>query len=155
LKKTFEIGSPEKSLSRPKRYEFPKDCLDMDDLIQTEFPDEYIEDKHEEIMKNLVQELMESRTREMHLSNKEIHYKEIRKERAMKNDDFLLLLCLLKKKKEQKVEKSPYHVGYSVKLENVYVNEKQELVEDEEKVKNDNANMENFVKTYILNDNVM
>lgn len=122
---------------------FERNCLDLDDLIKVEFPNEFNSEKHEELIKHLGQDLINSRMALMNTNG------ERKCEYRMKNDDFNLLLCLLRKKKENIYEKNPYYIDYNVTMEDVYRNEKeeQEGVDDKHEV-----DIESFVKKYIEND---
>jgi len=117
-----------------KNTTYQHDCLDLDDLVKVDLPTEYNPDKHEELMRNLGKNLMNSR-------KKKTDY-------PMSNDDFNLLLCLMRKKKEIVYEKSPYYVDYSIKLKDVYVNEKLEATGKE----NDVNMVDEFVKKFIDNE---
>jgi hypothetical protein len=119
---------------------FEKDCLDLDDLVKAELPEEYNFEKHEELMYTLGEDLMNSRKIAMSAM------KEKRADYLMKNDDFNLLLCLLRKKKESVVEKNHYYVDYNITLDDVYRNDRDEIYGVDEKKQVD---IESFVKKYI------
>lgn len=119
---------------------FEKDCLDLDDLVKAELPEEYNFEKHEELMYSLGEDLMNSRKIAMSA------LKEKRADYLMKNDDFNLLLCLLRKKKESTIEKNHYYVDYNITLNDVYRNDRDEIYGVDEKKQVD---IESFVKKYI------
>jgi hypothetical protein len=119
-------------------------------LVECELPKEYNEEKHEDIIRQLGEELMECKEKFFFYNNPKNSSLNINKnEINMKNDDFSLLLCLLRKKKEKIVEKNPYYVDYSIKLEDVYINERDNVLGTEIKEKNDYIDVESFVKNYI------
>ncbi len=122
---------------------YSKDCLDLDDLVKAELPNEYNAEKHENVMLYLGEKLNESRKKR--LTNVNINSNS--NINNFSNDDFALLLCLLRKKKETVYEKSPYHMGYSIKLQDVYINEKFEASGKE----NDIQPVEDFVNKFIDN----
>jgi len=131
---------------KKEKLHFEKDCLDLDDLVQAELPSEYFPDKHEEKMKFLGEDLVISRKFLMK------HFRDNRSEYQMSHDDYNLFLCLLRKKKEKMIETGhPYYVDYNIKLEDVYINEKdEELGMSPEK----ELDIAEFVKKYIDNDGV-
>jgi hypothetical protein len=127
---------------KKNKINFQTSGLDFDDLIQPELPKEYIPEKHDEMISNLGEELMDSLKR---------HIKDpSRSDNRMNNDDYQILLALLRKKKEKTIEKIPYYLdGYSTNLQAVYRNDRDELYGTEEKEKNLYIKIDNFVKTYI------
>jgi len=155
-RKHTETSNPGKSsfnfyFKEKKKSYFTKDCLDLDDLVKVEMPEEYNEEKHENLIMSLAEDLTRAR-------KKVLLPREKQEDIYMKNDDFNLLLCLLRKKKEKLYEKNPYNVDYDFTLEDVYTNELQQ----ELKLKNfensesnqyiDNKlDVKNFVKRYIEN----
>jgi hypothetical protein len=165
-------------LHKEKKIKFhvEKDCLDMDDLIEVELPTDYIGEKHDDIMRQLGEESMESRKRyimfqnylnyqknsgniNININNPAIannmpflnsHYSEKNKsDLLMKNDDFLILLSLMRNKKNVLYEKKPYYVNYKVNLDDVYINEKDQNEGVEEKEKTVYADVENFVRSFM------
>jgi hypothetical protein len=142
---TVIIKSPENVYNRERKLDdiFDRNCLDLDDLIKVEFPEEFNSEKHEELMKHLGEDLLSTRKILMSTNN------ESKSEYKMKNDDFNLLLCLLRKKKENLFEKNPYYIEYDIQLEDVYRNEKEEQEGIDEK---NEIDVEVFVKKYIDND---
>ncbi len=116
---------------------FETNGFDLDDLIQVELPNDYIEENHEDIINNLGEDMMNS------LKNYKNDNKE---ENLMSNDDFMILLALLRKRKEKMIEKVPYYINYNTKLENVYINEKEENENEIEDV-----DINKFIKEYIQN----
>lgn len=156
------------------KFNIERDCLDMDDLIQVDLPVDYNEDKHEEIMRQLGEELLESRRKFMIYTNYAIYSKTInansnlntqpvnniipglgavnernKSELHMKNDDYNLLLALMRNKKREVFEKKSYYPDYKITLEDVYRNEKDIKKGTEEKEKNVYENVENFVKNFL------
>ena len=123
---------------------------DYDDLIQPEFPTEFIDSIHTQKITKLAEQLENERKYELSMRNEFIKnikasLPELKKERdetvkqariqmkkmikdnkCMKNDEFLLLLCLMRKKKEQMYENNPYIVDVSVTLDSVYQNKNYE-----------------------------
>jgi hypothetical protein len=119
---------------------FSHNGFDMDDFIQIELPNEYNEDKHEGLINSLGEDLMESLKR----------YKSEKKtQNLMTNDDFMILLALLRKRKETKLEKIPYYVNYTTKLDRVYVNEKDEQLGTAIKEADVYVDINKFIKNYI------
>ena len=129
-----------KQRKKESKLNFEKDCLDLDDLIQFDLPDSYVPDKHDDYLKLYGEELMETRKKFNGDNNTES---------LMKNDDYQIFLCLLRKKKEALMEKTPYYADYHIKLEDVYRNERDEILGNEEKEKNEYVDVENFVKSFI------
>jgi hypothetical protein len=131
---------------KKERLHFEKDCLDLDDLVQAELPTEYFPEKHEEKMKCLGDDLIVSRKVLMK------HLRDNKSEYVMSNDDYNLFLCLLRKKKEKMIEREhPYYVDYNIKLEDVYLNEKDEKLGMSPEKEFDIAD---FVKKYIDSDGI-
>jgi hypothetical protein len=138
-KQNAESSNNLPKVKKPK-IAFQTKGLDLDDLIQPELPNEYIPEKHDELISLLGEELMDTLKR---------HGREQKSENLMNNDDYQILLAILRKKKEQTKEKVPYYLDYNTKLESVYKNEKDELYGTEEKEKKLYINIDNFIKNYI------
>jgi hypothetical protein len=140
LKKQSTLSQPQPLKYKTKKIMFQTSGLDLDDLIQPELPNEYDADKHEELISQLGEELIESLKR---------YSRDQKNENLMNNDDFQILLALLRKRKEQTIERVPYYVDYNTKLESVYKNDRDEVYGTEEKEKNFYINIDNFIKEFI------
>jgi hypothetical protein len=133
-KKSDSTISVVSKMYKKNKTEFKTTGLDFDDLIEPELPNDYVSEKHDDLITNLGDELMESLKR---------------KSDIMSNDDYQILLALLRNKKEKTTERCPYYLDYSTKLDSIYRNEQDEVSGTEDKEKNLYINIESFVKKFI------
>jgi hypothetical protein len=112
--------------------ELEEEFLDLDEMVEMDFPKEYNNDISNILLKELGQLLNE---------NREAKSKGVDMKNKMKNDDFRLLLCLLRLKKADLQETCPYYSSYKLEIKDLYTNN----VETEE----EEVDIEEYVRDFI------
>lgn len=91
--------------------EIEEEFLDLDEMVQVDYPKEYNPEVTESLLKDLGVCLQD---------NRESIKKSGDGKHKMTNDDFRLLLCCLRLKKESLFEKTPYYTKEKFELKDVY-----------------------------------
>ena len=123
--------------TKPKQQDGDDDILDLDEMIEVDYPKEYNEDVSESLLKELGLLLNE---------NRESIKKGQDGRSKLSNDDFRLLLCLLRLKKSYLKEKTPYYSNNNFYLKDIYTAKVEEKEEDRNEVLD-------FVKDFIESEN--
>jgi len=113
--------------------EIEEEFLDLDEMVEMDFPKEYNPELFEILLKELGHLLNENRDSKMKGNDSK---------NRMKNDDFRLLLCLLRLKKAEMTEVKPYYSSHKFDLKDVYTTQ----IDPEEEETED---IEDFVRNYI------
>ena len=144
-KHSFLIGNNISSnleyvLGKKNRNDVEEEFLDLDEMVEMDFPKEYNPILTEMLFKELGQLLIHNRDQKMMVSNKLGEVKN-----KMKNDDFRLLLCLLRLKKAE-TEIQPYYSSQKFDLKDVYMTQ---LGLEEEEQLEQQTEIEDYVKDFI------
>lgn len=124
------------------KVEIEEEFLDLDEMVEMDFPKEYNPDISNILLKELGTMLNENRI--VIFKKFEERERERDKDRSnkMKNDDFRLLLCLLRLKKAELFETVPYYSNYKFELKDLYTNN---LDNDEEDI----VDIDDYIRDFI------
>ena len=142
------------------KQELEEEFLDLDEMVEMDFPKEYNSEVSEVLIKELGQMLNENRefkTKESVKDLRESYQMNDRNNNSnklgskMKNDDFKLLLCLLRLKKKEFYEITPYYSSYKFDLRDLYSTQIDDECEDGSDTKKD-LDIEGYVAAFIENE---